>query len=73
MPKEIAAGCRDGGDTWTNWWVYPALTDEQVKDVIEELNLGYFYGGPGRAFGRDPYHKTSKSYTLITQDGGLDV
>lgn len=73
MPKEIAAGCRDNGDTWTNWWLYPTLTDEQLDEVMEELNLGYFYGGPGRAFGRDPYYWTTRSYTLITQDGGLDV
>jgi hypothetical protein len=73
--EPIASGGKEfeGGESWVNWWLFRKLSERQVREAIEELNIGAWYGGPGRAFSREPYHSTSKSYTLIKQYGGLDI
>lgn len=64
----------DNGESWTNWWLFPRIRDEEtLADVIEWLGVDAYYGGPGRVFTRGAGIRHSLSYTLITQDGGYDV
>ena len=64
----------ENGESWTNWWLFPRMhSDEMVHDVIDWLGLDAYNGGPGRVFTRGAGVRHSRSYTLITQDGGYDV
>lgn len=76
MPKAIASGTKItswGGDTWINWWLYPALSNKQIKQVVKELGLGYDYQYPDQVCLTKGFHKTTKGHTLIKQFGGYDV
>jgi hypothetical protein len=71
----INSGCREyeGGESWLNWWVFPLLTEGQVDEVMERLDLGRYYGGPGQMFTRHASVRHGKTRTVITQYGGYDV
>ena len=74
-PNPIRTGSRSygGGESWTNWWLFPRLNDAQVEDVLEDYDLGAYYHAPGAPFSRDADVTHSRSYTLIRQSGGYDV
>jgi hypothetical protein len=71
----IKSGCKSysGGESWTNWWLFPRLTDDQVADVLEQHDIGAHYSAPGSTFTRCAWVRHSRSYTLVTQEGGWDV
>ena len=73
MPVQITNGVRYSrdGESWTRWTLYPRLTEEQIQDILGDT--GDYEGGPGQAFYRRGYARSSTSYTLIKQSGGLDI
>ena len=71
----ICEGVRrsENGESWTSWWLYPRMGDDQVVDVIDWLGLDAHYSGPGCVYTRQAGVRHSRSYTLITHEGGWDV
>lgn len=63
----------EDGSSWTNWWLFPRLTDDQLEQVMDEENIRRYSGGPGQQFSSHPYVKRGKRWTLITQSQGWDV
>lgn len=61
------------GDSWNNWWLFPRLSDDEVKDVMIKYDIDRYYSGPGQTFSNRPSVRHSARYTLITQFGGYDI
>jgi hypothetical protein len=76
MVTPTAQGCknRDGGTGWTNWFLFPRISDDDVQDFIADTpGLDYSYAGPGQTFALRPNVRHSPGHTLITQWCGYDV
>jgi len=70
----IADGFRSNGEGGgTSWLLFsPPLTQDEILDYKEVMGSGS-YSGPGASFSRRPCFRHSSSYTLITQESGLDI
>ena len=77
MVQAIAKGTKafgNQGDAWLDWFLFPAMPDDQVRDVLEFLEIAEGYqGGPGERFQNRPTWKTGARWTLVTVRGGFDV
>jgi hypothetical protein len=63
----------DDGETWTDWYLFQKLTDDQIEQAIDQYGLYAGSNGPGCVYGCDPVVKTVGNRTLITQNCGLDI
>jgi hypothetical protein len=59
-----------GGISWLLF--SPPLSQDEILDYKEVMGAGS-YSGPGASFSRPPCFRHSASYTLITQECGLDI
>ncbi len=75
-PEPLRKGTRttEDGESWTSWWLFPLLSPDQVLDVAEDYELcRSHHTGPGGPFTSAGWVRSSRSYTLFTQEGGWDV
>lgn len=70
----IASGYRDQGEgSGISWWVFKKSTQKQAVEFINANELFRRYGGPGQPYENQGTYRSSLSYTLIEQRGGLDI
>jgi hypothetical protein len=63
----------DDGDSWTNYWIFPRLTEKQIEEVIDRLDIRRTAGRPGQIFTSSPSFRHTSNRTIITQYGGYDI
>lgn len=69
----LSQGSRGDSESFTDWWIFPRLTDDDVSNAIDACDI-YAYGGvPGNGFARRACVRHTSAYTVITQNGGLDI
>ncbi len=75
MTTATKQGCASKTDfeTWTDFYVFPRMSDDQARDEIRDRQLLSGRGGPGEIFARRPVIRHSVSRTLIMQSGGYDI
>jgi len=81
MFKRLNSGRRisPSKESWMDWVLFkiedPGEVDEGEfkRELIDESGFGYFYNGPGRSFGHEPFFKINRNYAVIKQHCGMDI